>query len=292
MRRWSVLLTLLVAWGVASAPALAEPFCVNCQQPVAGRYVQIGEQSFHPEHFVCGICDRPLVGTYNLYQGKFYHPECFGQSARCDACGALGLKQGYQSNDDGDLFCPSCAVTLVWSEADAWAHLEAVRQWLDRIGIAVPPGSFSMRLEARKALDDRASKSGISRTVLGLTRDGYDFKIGHASRREKTVYLVQGMSLETFREVAAHELMHVWFRQNTSGRLPPALEEGSCTYVGFLQLQALGTPSAQRQMQRLLANPDEAYGQGFRRIKAYADRRGLGDLLITLRHKKEFPLGY
>jgi hypothetical protein len=99
------------------------------------------------------------------------------------------------------------------------------------------------------------------------------------------VYLLYGMPRVQTTGTAAHELMHVW--QFRKGRLDqdPAVSEGSCNFASYLVLRKMGGPGAEFVIDGMLKDPDPVYGEGFRRVKAYADDKGIAAWLRLLKQK-------
>ncbi len=90
----------------------------------------------------------------------------------------------------------------------------------------------------------------------------------------------------------AHELAHVW--QFRAGRLDndEAFSEGSCNYASFLVLQRYGGRSAEYVIANLVDDRNDIYGEGFRRVRRYADAEGVAAWLERLRDSDRLPRGY
>jgi hypothetical protein len=90
----------------------------------------------------------------------------------------------------------------------------------------------------------------------------------------------------------AHELTHVW--QFMAGRLKNdrALSEGSCNYAAYLVLQHYGGKQTEYAISNIIDDKDEIYGDGFRRVKRFAEENGIAAWLELLRKKNHFPGGY
>jgi hypothetical protein len=99
------------------------------------------------------------------------------------------------------------------------------------------------------------------------------------------VYLLNGMPRAQMAATAAHELMHVWQFRNSKLRQDPALSEGSCNFASYLVLRRIGGQDADYVIDGMLTDPDSIYGEGFRRVKAFAEKNGMPAWLRLLKAK-------
>ena len=68
--------------------------------------------------------------------------------------------------------------------------------------------------------------------------------------------------------------------------------EGSCNYASFLVLESIDDEESRYGIQNLLDDPDPVYGEGFRRVKRFADENGRARWVALLAKKSSFPSGY
>ena len=90
----------------------------------------------------------------------------------------------------------------------------------------------------------------------------------------------------------AHELTHVW--QIQRGRLEndPAFNEGSCNYVAYLVLERYDGEVYDFMRDNLIENEDPTYGEGLRRVKKFAEEKGVEEWLARLQTEENLPEGY
>ncbi|KII66885.1 Paxillin 1 [Thelohanellus kitauei] len=51
--------------------------CFNCEKPIVGEFVSVGDRKFHPDHFKCSYCKKKLTETtYVEFNEKVYCPSC------------------------------------------------------------------------------------------------------------------------------------------------------------------------------------------------------------------------
>ena len=303
-----------------AARAQTERVCAACGQPIHEAYFETGGSFYHSRCFTCSYCKKPIDGPYTVFHNENYHTPCFEQhvALKCAVCG--GIIQGqylldYWGNayhtrhkDDvlqcdfcqrfivGDLagrmtrlsegraLCSKCAPNSVTSIREASSLVSDVARTLGSYGIDVDPRKIELRLVGAEELARIAESR--SHETKGFT--DYLVKKGpFGKKRAETVkvYLLYGMPRLQMASTAAHELMHVW--QFRNGRLDqdPALSEGSCNFASYLFLRKTGGREAEFVIDGMLKDPDRIYGEGFRRVKTYAEREGMPAWLRLLDEK-------
>jgi LIM domain len=60
----------------------SESKCASCHKGISGRFVTIGDDSYHKECFVCGGCKNPLTGSFIPLDGKPHCRECFDRISK------------------------------------------------------------------------------------------------------------------------------------------------------------------------------------------------------------------
>lgn len=65
--------------------------CPTCKKEIVGNYIKVGENSFHPDHFICDYCKKPLPDKFMTEKKKYYHIECYQKimGLKCDYCQKL-----------------------------------------------------------------------------------------------------------------------------------------------------------------------------------------------------------
>lgn len=77
------------------------PVCSGCREPIAGAYLRVGKQAYHPQHFRCGDCRQPIDGPFRLHERRYLHPACYAKRApRCGICGEP-LLEGFVKDAEG-----------------------------------------------------------------------------------------------------------------------------------------------------------------------------------------------
>jgi len=318
-----IIFTLLAASVLPPVPAAraqTERVCAVCGEPIHEAYFETGGSFYHSRCFTCAHCGKPIQGPFTVFRKQNYHTPCFEEhvALRCAVCG--GIIQGQYLLDfwgnayhtrhkddvlqcdfcqrfivgpllddmkrlpDGRALCSKCAPNSVTSIRDARSIVSDVAETLGSYGIDVDPRKIELRLVGSEELARIAESR--SHETKGFT--DYLVKKGPFGKtRAETVevYLLYGMPRLQMASTAAHELMHVWQFRNGRIDQDPALSEGSCNFASCLVLRRTGGREAEFVIDGMLKDPDPVYGEGFRRVKAYAEEKGIAPWLRLLKEK-------
>ncbi|MBD3401859.1 protein DA1 [candidate division GN15 bacterium] len=322
---WLLLLVSLLAAGIL-ADSL-QPTCAACGRTIDGPRLQVDGRYYHPDHFTCDFCNRPITSDYMVVDGKNYHNSCYERhiAVHCAHCGLIirgeylvdywgnpyhaqhqrdarqckycsrfisdHLTNGGTTYRDGRTVCGSCLETAVHDEDEAGMIMREVAGHLAEIGIEVDPDVIDLHLIDLGEMVSRFGKQ--SHNLRGFV--DYHEKtsmLGVVKERTIDLYLVTGMPRRHTVTTLAHEMTHVW--QYLNGRLAtdPLFSEGSCNYAAFLVLLNYPGDETEYVIETLLKDDDPIYGEGFRRVMAYAESVGTGAWLRRLRSQDNLPRGY
>ncbi|HLX57434.1 MAG TPA: protein DA1 [Ktedonobacteraceae bacterium] len=101
--------------------------------------------------------------------------------------------------------------------------------------------------------------------------------------------LLQGLPTPLFEGIVTHELGHVWLAVHAINGLPQRDEEGFCELLAYRYYTQLNTPESLYHASSIEKNPNPVYGEGFRRVRAIAERVGFQQMLETLKATKRLP---
>ncbi len=312
-----LLLTVLVS---IQAGADDQRICAKCGQAIKGAQFETGSAFYHPHCFSCAHCGEPIKDTYSVYKNKNYHTHCFEDhvALRCAVCD--GIIQGeylidywgdayHKSHQGTVLQCDFCQRFIYGPFLDGMVRFSDNRRLCGRCApssitktgevrlilaeVAGILGSYGMRVDIAPIeilLVDADELKHIASSSSHDTKGFSDYLVrknifGQVKSETIKVYLLFGMPRTQMTGTAAHELAHVWQFQN--GRLDqdPALSEGSCNFAAYLVLRKKGGKEAEFVIDNMLKDPDPVYGEGFRRVKRYAEKEGLQSWLKLLRKK-------
>jgi hypothetical protein len=298
--------------------------CAHCGEPIAGAYFETKGQFYHPAHFTCAQCGEAITDSYTSYHGSNYHGRCFEQhvALRCAVCSGIiqgeymvdfwgngyhvehrkdvaicdfcmrfmtnDLHKGSVNYSDGRTLCRICHTSAVKRVGEARLLMRDVANKLKTLGISVDISHVQLHLIGQKKMQELVGKS--SHGLRGFT----DYQeerglFGRPSNREVHVYLLYGSPRVEMIATIAHELTHVW--QFLSGQLKAdrALAEGSCNYAAYLVLRTTDSDEARFIIQRMVDDDDPIYGDGFRRVRRYAEDNGLAAWLRMVKKNSDLP---
>ena len=114
----------------------------------------------------------------------------------------------------------------------------------------------------------------------------------NGSRSVTTDYRIsirRGLSLSDFAACCAHELGHIYQYREDFPELPIVVSEGLCELFKFAWFKAQGRTVAERELRRMLRNPDPVYGEGFRLACQSLIDRTLAEVLAHVRCYGHLP---
>lgn len=318
-------LAFVLALGLVPAATGQEAhFCAACGDPISDGYFETKGHFYHPQHFLCAHCNEPIKSAYKSYKGSNYHDDCFkdhvalhcavcggviegqyiidswgngyhishrGEVPTCDFCMRFithDLYDGSVNYSDGRTLCRVCHKSAVKKLDEARRLMREVARHLQRFGIDVDIDQVQLHMTGLKKMQLLVHKH--SHGLRGFT-DYQEEKniIGMTRRRQVDVYVLYGSPRVEMMATLAHELTHVWQFFNGWLAADPALAEGSCNYAAYLTLRKVGGKEAEFIMQRMIDDDNAVYGEGFRRVKRYAEENGLARWLVLLESNGSLP---
>ena len=303
-----------------------QPVCATCGRSIDSDYVTAGGETYHAEHFVCALCKEVLDGEYIVHEGRNYHPSCYtnrvaprcalcskvlekryiedywgnsyharhdGEEPRCDYCKRFisdRLTKGGVTYDDGRVVCRLCSGRAIDRDEEARALLRSVAASLRDFGIDVDAGAVRLHLIDRRELKRRAGSG--RKDFQGFTSFQQETLRGIPGAAAIDIWMLWGLPREEAVSTLAHELMHVWLTFRDRNQKNGALSEGSCNYAAYLVLGKESGPLSPYIVEAMMEDDDPDYGKGFRRVKRFAEEKGIGKWLQWIANKDRFPTGY
>lgn len=301
--------------------------CAGCNQSIQGQYMQALKRNWHPDCFRCGACGKPIKDrSFQEQDGTPFHVACWTQhhAPRCDLCGDVrtreyikdawgnqycahhqkkcppcfacgrlvskGLTCGGQKYPDGRHVCALCFGSAVFDQPKAQQLFEEMRHELERMGFAFNDAPLPFRLVSKKELEKNSKRKRKSRPALGTAKSTVMTRNKRVvSRKLDEIIIMNGLSEDLFRLVAAHELCHAWLLLKGFPILPDRVEEGLCTLVESLWLQQQRDQGSAIRLKSLQENPDPIYGNGYRAARAALGKMSLAKLLAHVHKNGRFP---
>jgi hypothetical protein len=236
----------------------------------------------------CAVCDGIIQGEYLIdFWGDAYHKSHQGVVSQCDFCQRFiygPLLDGMIRFSDSRRLCGRCAPSSISKAGQVRLIFAEVRELLDSFGMRVDIAPIEILLVDADELQRVASSS--SHNTKGFS----DYLVtknifGQVKSETIKVYLLVGMPRTQMTSTVAHELAHVWQFQNGRLHQDEAVSEGSCNFAAYLVLRETGGYDAEFVIDNMLKDPDEIYGEGFRRVKRYAENEGIQSWLELLKKK-------
>ncbi|NIO28577.1 MAG: protein DA1 [Candidatus Latescibacteria bacterium] len=321
-RFWVLLLAscILLSFTAPTAQTQEARTCKACGEQITGSYFETGRNYYHPHCFTCEYCTEPIEESYVVYKGKNYHRACFEKHVaircsvcneiikgeyfldhwgnayhkhheekiiRCDFCNRFivgNLIKGMVRYPDGRHLCGKCSVSAVTELEIASSLMFDVAKQLGKFGLHVDPREIELHLVGQDKL--RELSSDRSGDTTGFTDYAINKNLfGHVKYQSIKVYVLYGMPKVQMISTLAHELTHVWQFINGQLKQEQALSEGSCNFASYLVLRKIGGREGEFIIENMLNDKDPIYGEGFRRVKRYAEKNGLASWLKLLKMK-------
>lgn len=269
--------------------------CRACGRPIGGANFQIHEGApYHEECYRdriaerCAYCSRPLIGLYSVDQwGTKFCQEHEYQYLHCTHCGRLVPPRDQEAGAT-TIRCALCRSRAIETAEQAKPIFRELIQWVSGQGLHYHNLPLTLELCNREKLaryaGGRAQAHSLGVTMITYTQDGC---VTH--HEVKGVAVLLGLPNVHFRGVVAHELGHVWLGVQGILDLPDWAEEGFCELLSYRYYSQLRTPEGNHYAQSTERNPDRIYGEGFRRVRAIADRMGWQHFLNVLQQTKRLP---
>lgn len=256
-------------------PAMGKKVCAYCRKPLSGSYYKLEGRFYHQSCYhshiekKCCVCGLPIHEAY-IYDrwGNSAHTSHSGQETKlCYSCGRIISGKSTRLGNDAVL-CSFCSTTSVTTSSQVEKCRSAVLALFKELGITGVPEHIPIVLKGK---DEMPGCEGHIR-YSGSARQSTDFHIE----------INYGLPELHFKGVLAHEMLHSWLV--LYGREVEDDEcEGFCNLGCGFVYQKTDTEQAQHLLERMYANKDKIYGDGYRLMKSRYERLGWAGLLDTLR---------
>jgi Protein of unknown function (DUF3633)./LIM domain. len=298
--------------------------CMVCQLPIQDASFQVYEgQPCHSSCYAqrlaarCVYCGKPLTGQFVVdHWGQHFCVEHQAQFPLCAYCGRMVPPQQREPGAQV-VRCPICRAQAIESDVEARPLFSQLVHWLTAQGLTY--NNLPLRLELcdrtrlnsllvqypqteRRGGENRMPPPAPPRTGYATIEAPGDHTLGTTTSQTYTqngrvisttvtgVSILQGLPSTLFQGVTVHELGHVWLIVLGIQQLPPWAEEGFCELLSYQFYQQLHTPESEYYSQCKERNPDPIYGDGFRSVRASAERLGFARFIATARTTKRLPL--
>lgn len=275
--------------------------CATCGGFIEGQYIQHEGRAYHPECHKqqfgkrCAVCGEYIEGQYiQTFWGESYcarhateYPECYV----CQRPVCRRLTGGGKQYQDGRVVCLLCRKQAVDDQEQARAIMRQVQARMARYDLDTRQVPIPLEMVQLTRLTADGIAGPMAR-LQGQTHKQIETLNGQeVARSIEGIYVLGGLPPVYLENVLAHELGHVWLFMQRIDDLPEDLEEGLCNLFAYLLHQEQTSPEAQHCIHLLEENPDPIYGDGFRRVRAIYEQRGLPALLRGVAQYRRWPRG-
>jgi hypothetical protein len=159
------------------------------------------------------------------------------------------------------------------------------------MGMKVDYKRMQVHLIGREQMQNLSGEASAG--LRGFTDYEEDWRIfGRAKGRKLNVYFLYAMPRIELIGTIAHELAHIYMFNHGKFDNDRAWSEGSCNYASWLVLGEYPGEDSSFFRASMTSDQDPIYGEGFRRVKDYAEAKGDGDWIKRMRRKTSLPEGY
>jgi hypothetical protein len=276
------------------------PKCAVCGKTIDGKYITFEGKNYHDECYNrsvalrCGVCGDMINGEYLTdFWGNNYHARHQGETPECDYCGRFisSVSDGGNKFTDGRTVCGICSKSAITTLAEMDTLVTEVRRMLLTKGIDVPFEEADNHLVGRDELLKLIKRTEPDIQGYAAFKETRVFGLFSADQRAE-IYLLHGMPIMKAMAVLAHELMHLWQFRYAKRNADLDVQEGSANYAAWLILQDFSDDEAKYILHNLEKDPNPAYGEGFRRIRKFAQAQNRESFLEYLKKNKKMPAGY
>src|SRR5579859_746962 len=274
------------------------PKCAYCGKALEGQYITHDGKSYHQscyqDHIVprCAYCGEPLIGSYVVDGwGTRFHQEHEQQFPHCAYCGRLvpPAQQEHGASKDDNVRCPICRAQAIETREEAQPLFRQLIQWVGSQGLRFNSLHITLELGSRSKLGEYLSIRTEGHS-LGVTMSTSYYENECMTHTEiDRVAVLQGMPELLFQGVTVHELGHVWLAVQGIHDLPQWADEGFCELLSHRYLSGITTQDGRYYTERIEKNSNPIYGEGFRKVKALADKMGFARFIEVLVRTKRLP---
>jgi hypothetical protein len=242
----------------------------------------------------CALCNGVIQGEYiQDYWGNAYHLR-HQDDPCCDSCSRFispSVTGGGVRYDDGRYICSICQPQSVTDIDDVMSLIDEVAVRMATFGMEVDYKGLEVHLIGQQQMKDLSGER--SSGLRGFTDYSHDWRIfKRAGNRKLNVYFLYGMPRMELIGTIAHELAHIYQFNHGRFKNDHVFAEGSCNYAAYLVLSNYHDKDSEFFRHALANETDHVYGEGFRRVKRFAEEQGTVIWLERLREKKDLPRGY
>lgn len=268
--------------------------CQQCKAIIEGPYVKDAVGPYHQacyqalHQLQCALCEQAISGPYlqDPWQRKAHPEHGAVPTVQCHVCARLCRADQAKTLTDQRQVCEICQASEVVTPAQIQRAKQEVLQHLNAVGFAYIPDYVKVEMYAEQALVNERMRASATGNIHGYTRTAQRHIPQYGLILEHSIHVLNGMPRLAFMGVLAHELLHVWIHEQGLKHLSPPQVEGFCNLATALMYTRAVTAEdrdlSEVLLQRLQADPDPVYGDGYRLMAQHLERLGWPGLLQAM----------
>lgn len=287
------------------------PKCIICGKKMSNWITSKGkkycsEKCFNKTLPTCNICHKTVKEGFRIKDSDkgllFFCKKC-AKKAKCFSCQLPGADITLA---DKRTICKRCNKTAINDKNEAKKVYEKVKKLMqnhfnlktnDKIKIALIDitAMYSLSSKNKKPTKKSIPETGLelglytvnktykdsTRTKFSLSKGFYEETTSKLTHESYNIYALYATPHNKLVEVFAHELAHDYFYREFPDIKNIKIKEGFSEYIASLVNSYYKLDKCN---QRMAENTDPIYGEGYRMIKAIADKKnGLKGVLAELK---------
>ena len=216
----------------------------------------------------CEICNTPIKGEYLLdaYSRACHEFHGGRLSEHCYSCKKLCDPKYMKLYEDGRKICEACHGIAVNSIEKGRSAYTQVLNLYSHAKIPLPKERIRLFINDQLYAKQHLNKNNFHGLMWHTRKTSF-----RGVENKYKVFIINGLHPVVFKGVLAHELMHIYLKENDY-QLDIIDEEGLCELMAYFTLKATKTQIGNVNVNFMNSNSDPVYGVGFRKIKAVYDK--------------------
>jgi hypothetical protein len=186
---------------------------------------------------ICEICDTKIIGEYIIdHYGNIFHSKHEKEFPICSCCHRLicrNLTGDGKKLEDGRLICAICLNEIENEGLPFCVLYEDVVTRLNSFKFFINFSNYNIVKLNLQQLQRFAENKNLN--LRGSVKTSIQ-SIDSICYKKFEIFILSNLTNIVTQMVIAHELMHLWIKENTSKKHSNRLIEGSCNFISYLFL--------------------------------------------------------
>lgn len=260
------------------------PKCCLCDITIKDKHFTVTDKIFCPDCFAtlitCSNCGKFILPGevytfFEAYSDAFCH-QCMENELKCDACDRPVNNLNSWSLGDERILCGECNSIAVVDLKRANVIFKEMWNFLkSEFGIFI-----DHPIELKLVTYDKLKQLDTEKSLEVKRRGLFELK---SENKYYTINMLNGLTENTFRVVAAHEFTHGWQSENCPPDQDDLLSEGFAMWIQYQVCKKIGDLIL---MKRIESDEESVYGKGFQKMREIEIDRGYYGLIQYVKTHK------